>query len=60
TEVGDQQFLNEMVPNLLSREWASPSRSLPRVAIPREEPYQRFDARDHSIFRGEATECSEL
>ena len=26
----------------------------------REEPYQRFDAREHSIFRGEATECSEL
>ena len=33
---------------------------VPRVAIPREEPYQRFDARDHSIFRGEATEYSEL
>ncbi|WP_342772118.1 hypothetical protein, partial [Methanoculleus sp. UBA374] len=38
TEVGDQQFLNEMIPKHLSREGASPSRSLPRVAIPREEP----------------------
>ena len=69
-------YLTEVIPKHLSREGDAfrrtsffsctrrfagcTSRSLPRVAIPREEPYQRFDARDHSIFHGEATKYSEL